>query len=148
MSLEKFKPKLEILKQKLQTGKDFNEIVDYFYTHFGENLQFMNLGTGIDHELLRTVVAEVMQNVVKPTKTVAIVMQSRFIDVDGNFIHGPVNFGDYLLSVLYFRDIDMGLVAVTQPGKSPMCLYCRFSVMPLKGKKSTPYLPPKGKSPN
>ncbi len=98
------------LKEKTRQAQDFGDPWNYFFDHLGENDAFLASGEPVSHPLLSAVVAQIAQQIFK--KTVAP-DDALFIRVPGeDFIHGACFVGGRMLTLFYFEDIDLGLLAV------------------------------------
>jgi hypothetical protein len=123
--------KLTDLKSKLQSAKEFIKVWEFFLDHFGEKPAFIKLGHQVRDEFLETIFAQVARQLFHG-------------DVDWNqiiftglpehhFIHGGGIVNGGLLNVLYFDDIQVGLLCGTMPFKSNEVKFARFSGRKLPG---------------
>ncbi len=104
MNLEK----LNILKQKLQQAGDFNEVWVYFFDELGCQPGFMNHGDVLEDESLSSIIQAVGEKLLKYSSEMEVMLKSI---PEYNFVHGGFLQGNKMVSVIYFDDIDMGLMA-------------------------------------
>lgn len=116
-TLMNFSKKLLTLKQKLTSAKNFNEPWEYFFHHFSDDPSFIDLGELTTNPTIKAMVVAVGE-IVFNTKTVEI-HQPFFTEIRRlNFIHGICFAEGCLVSLFYYTDIDMGLMAIAMPDGS------------------------------
>lgn len=126
--------KLQILKEKIQTTKDFDEPVHYFFDHFADHKEFIDMSVETEDELLETILLGIGQEVFK--KKDIQIQQKLFLTVEGyNFIHGPVIIENRMMSFVYFPDIRLGVFSIHLPTQ---IMYGRMNAMHLKNFKMPP----------
>ena len=117
---------LDVLKQKLLTASEFADVLDYFYTHFGEHREFIAMGDRVDHPMLEAILGEIVKQFFPEPKVGG--MRLTRLD-EPQFIHGGFTVNRHLANVIYFEDICKGLLAVvTGPTDTKII---RFSGQPL-----------------
>jgi hypothetical protein len=117
------------LKQKLQYEEDLTRIWLYFMDHFAEVGEFMALGEEARHPLVEAVVAQIGQQLFGADGAVSRLLLNQIAEQD--FIHGGFALGGRLGGVIYFDDLRMGLLMVTDHPPSIEVKYARFSGRPL-----------------
>jgi hypothetical protein len=116
--------RLEELKRVMTSAKDLSKIFYYFLDHFGEDEAFLELGKPGPHKELESLMSVTAGQMLKTT---VIVMENLLIAVPGTqFIHGACRINGRPANVLYFEDIQVGLLVMLPVGKGPM-LQSRFS---------------------
>ena len=117
--------KLLILKDKLIKSKDFKEPSDYFLTHFGENPEFIKMGTPADCDFLRPIVQGLGSALLKKTPTDIRLALTEIAEY--RFIHGACCIDGRLANLIYFREIDMGILSLLQSDPPCGVQMARFS---------------------
>jgi hypothetical protein len=115
---------LATLKDKLLHAEKFDTVFAYFLDHFGEDPLFIAMGEPAESPMLEAVIAQLGVQVLHYRDGVTNLFLTRL--ADRRFIHGGGRLGDYLLTVFYFEDIQMGLACAVAPG-SEQTQYMRFS---------------------
>jgi len=113
------------LKLRLQSAKNFGEVWHFFLDHFGENEAFMAKGERVRHPLVEGVVEQVAKQVLKRSIDAKQILLTKL--ADDRFIHGSGLFGGTLIAVMYFEDIDAGMLSLTTLG-SEKSGFIRFSL--------------------
>ena len=104
----KYKKALEDLKAFLQSGDNFLEIFEQFFT-LTETTDFIDHGTAKSDKVLGKIILTVIEHVfgkVNAFETILIHLP------EYRFYHGPIKVNDTQGSFFYFEDISMGLVTV------------------------------------
>jgi hypothetical protein len=121
---------LQELKVKLINDKNLLSIWGFFLDHLHNDPSFMDLGGAAEHELLQDAVPRMCaQMYPRP----AMLCQMRLVRLaDWQFIHGTVNLDGRVGGVLFFEDVQIGLLAVSDhfPSDETKCI--RFSAQPFK----------------
>lgn len=126
--------KLQTLKEKIRTTKDFDEPVHYFFDHFADHKEFINMSVETEDELLDQIILGVGQEVFK--KKNITIQQKLFLTVEGyDFIHGPVIIENRMMSFVYFTDIRLGVFSIHLPTQ---VMYGRMNALSLKNFKMPP----------
>jgi len=122
--------KLTDLKERIETGKDLSDAWVYFFDNFGEDPAFSQLGgLARNTENLETVIAQIGQEIFQ---TDVALSQTIFTELpEQQFIHGVCFINGHMANILYFRDIDMGTVAIVTENSEMM--FARFACIPLQG---------------
>lgn len=119
---------LETLKEKLQTAKDFSDVLDYFLTNFGEKRAFIDLGERTEEPFLALVLEQIAKQLFKkgPARIEQLLLTRL---ADQQFIHGGFLVNGHLGTVMYFEDVPIGLAVVSALGGQTH--YARFTGRPL-----------------
>lgn len=120
---------LPILKMKLTTATQFNEVFDYFFDEFGENRIFLDISVPYpNYEMLQNVLAHSVGRILKTNRIV--IRNGVFLHIPEypSFVHGTGRFNEYLSNFFYFEDIDMGMLAMVLSPNDPMTQLIRFSM--------------------
>jgi hypothetical protein len=117
--------RLDTLKSQLLQATDFLPVFDYFMTHFGENPQFMTMGERTRHAVVEATIAETFQRLYGtplPAGQLLLTLLPK-----QRFVHGGGFFDGKVVTVLYFDDLQMGLLAVAMPFGSSEIKLARFT---------------------
>jgi hypothetical protein len=117
--------KLLVLKDKLIKAKDFKEPCDYFLTHFGENPDFIKLGAAADSEFLLPIIEELGKALLKHRPTDIRLAITEIAEYQ--FLHGACFLDGRIANLMYFKDIDMGILSLLQAGPPMGVQMARFS---------------------
>ncbi len=121
--------RLDELKRKLQNDRDLAPIYEFFLDHFGEKPEFHDEGTRTRHEFLESVVAQVVCQALQK-KNCALVGLTMTEIPDRSFIHGGFLAEGRVGGLLWFDDIETGLVALCALNKDES-KFARFKGKPL-----------------
>ncbi|HMV49154.1 MAG TPA: hypothetical protein PLD20_22450 [Blastocatellia bacterium] len=130
--------KLDELKEKMQTVEEFGEAWNFFFDHFGENNEFMNMGHPTKNKLVNKLLKEVLKKVGRQHLNKASVLVSNMLLIEipkRHFFHGPAMVDNYMASLFYFEDLKMGMISLARLG-SGWVHYARFSTLDVTGNKS------------
>jgi len=117
--------RLNTLKSQLLQATDFMAVFEYFMTHFGENPQFMAMGKGTRHAVIEAAVAQTFQRLYGQPLPVGQLLLTML--PKQHFVHGGGFYGEKLVNVLYFDDLQMGLLAVATPFGTSAIKLARFT---------------------
>ncbi len=119
------------LKEKLVRAKEFQPVMDYFLTEFGENMGFLGLGKPIQSELLQRAIVAIGKQIF-PDARALVFDRICLIELPGHqFIHGGFSLNGCQSMLIYFDDVQMGLIAVALSMSGEM-RFARFSTELLK----------------
>jgi hypothetical protein len=126
--------KLQTLKEKIQTTKDFDEPVHYFFDHFADHKEFINMSVETEDKILDEILIGIGRQVFKKKKIT--IQQKLFLTIEGyDFIHGPVIIENRMMSFVYFRDIRLGVFSIHMPTE---VMYGRMNAVALENFKLPP----------
>lgn len=129
--------RLQDLKQKLLHDAELAPVWLFFMNQFVDEPEFISLGEPVSHPFVEAVVEEVGRQLFGAK---AAVSNLRLTQIgEQQFIHGGFGMGGHLGGVIYFEDVQMGLVSVAEMPPSIDVKYARFSGQPIR-KRSTPSL--------
>jgi hypothetical protein len=130
---------LDVLKRKLATSSDFMEPWRYFLDCFAEDATFMRLGDRHKGSDLEGVIAAISGKLLSQNVSVD---QALLTEIEGHeFVHGVCVVGGKMAGVIFFKDIDMGLLAITMSNRGGEILLSRFSTGRGTGWSELPAMP-------
>jgi hypothetical protein len=116
--------KLYQLKEKLQKETDLSKIWLYYMDEFGDVPEFSDLGEPVRQDSLLAVITQVCQQIFgKPIHINDIL--TIYIK-EYKFYHAPFMANNHIGGVIFFEDINTGLIAVTSAA-SNLAKYSRFT---------------------
>jgi len=117
---------LETLRDKIVNGKDFADIFEYFYDHFGENTEFLDEGEPANDQLLVGLLGKIGGAIFKTDR---VRLDNLFLIriPEYHFIHGGFTMNGAISSVIYCTDLQKGIVVVHRPKSNPPTHFARFS---------------------
>ena len=119
---------LATLKDKLLHADEFGTVWKYFLDHFGEDPAFIALGEPTAQPFLEAVFAEVGRQLFQ--RPVAV-RHLRLIRLpEEGFIHGGAVLDGKPANVLYFEDVQVGMLAFVWSVAPGEMKYARFSARP------------------
>jgi hypothetical protein len=118
--------KLDQLKEKLQQEKDLSKIWLYYMDEFGDRPEFSDIGEPVQQDSLLAVITQVCQQIFgKPINIndndILIIYIKEY-----KFYHAPFMTNNHIGGVIFFEDINTGLIAVTS-ATSKLAKYSRFT---------------------
>jgi hypothetical protein len=116
---------LATLKDKLANATDFGDVWTYFFDHFGEDREFIDQGDRADHPFLEAIIAQIGEELFGCKVAVENLLLTRLPDHD--FYHGGFTFAGRMGNVIYFDDVQTGLLAVLMAGGSSETKMVRFT---------------------
>lgn len=120
------------LKEKILGAENFNEPWEYFFDHFSENPAFMNMGEKTQSSLLQSILEEVGERLFRQKVKVTDMMLTEI--PQHNFVHGACFVQGRLASVLFFKDIKVGMLSILGSAQSHEVSMIRFTGVELQGK--------------
>jgi hypothetical protein len=122
--------KLNTLKEKIVGAENLNEPWEYFFSNFGDNPDFLNFGSRADNFVLETVIEKIGEKLLQQDVTVSNLLLTEIPEYQ--FIHGACFIHGRLMSIIFFRDIDMGLLSIVRSMNSFEISIVRFSSIQIK----------------
>ena len=117
---------LETLRFKISTAKDFSEVFEYFFDHFGEDPKFFDAGEPAENDLLLQLLGQIGGQIFKTDRVK--LDNLRLIRVkEYNFIHGGMTINGAMANVIYCEDLQQGLLCLFRPTVKPPTQFVRFS---------------------
>ncbi len=142
--LFKFEKSLLTLKDMITIADDFKEIYNYFFDHLGDDLDFLDLGKRSKNPFLKQVLGVIGEQLFKEKVEITQLMLTKI--PKHSFYHGPCLMNGKMASVLFFEDIDMGLLSVVMSLGSYRTDFIRFSSIQMENGKDVIYCAPKSKT--
>lgn len=121
--------RIQELKHMLLHDKDLAPVWLYFMDHFAEDPEFIALGERVDHPLIEVVLDQVSKQLFPRDGKVVRVILTQL--QEPKFLHGGFFMGLRPGGVIFYEDVNMGLVAVPDLPPSIEVKYARFSSRPL-----------------
>ena len=122
---------LATLKEKLVSAGDFAEVMDYFMTEFGEQMEFLDKGTRVNNEVLESILCEIGKQIF-PNAPAVVLSHAIFVEIPVyHFTHGGLRLNGHLSTMFYFSDVQVGMLAVATSMTGPTN-FLRFSGKLLK----------------
>jgi hypothetical protein len=116
---------LTTLKEKLVNAEEFHEVMTYFFDHFGDDPHLFEFGERVDHSLLEAILQAVGEQLFGHRVEVDRLIMTRLPEYQ--FVHGGGFLGGKIMTVLYFEDINKGLLAVAWGGRTGETKFVRFT---------------------
>ena len=129
---------LETLKQKLGSATDFGDVQSYFFDHFGEDAEFMKLGEATDHPFLEQVFVQVCARLFPSHVVLTRMLFTRL--AEQHFVHGGLTINGRLATVMYFEDVQLGMLVIAAPRPGANNDYVRFTGRPALPRDAKPSL--------
>jgi hypothetical protein len=124
---------LDSLKEKLVTARDFGRVFDFFLRNFGEKPEFLTLGESVRAPDLEELLRQIGRQMFGGDVPLGDLRMLRL--PEQGFIHGGCSLNGRLATVIYFEDIQTGLLAVAASVSPPETKLARFS---LRGRTGIP----------
>jgi|LGVE01.1.fsa_nt_gb hypothetical protein len=132
--MDKFEKELLTLKDKLLTAKDFREPYQYFFDNLAENSIFLGLGKRAKNPLLKKILTIIGKELFKEDVTVTNLLLTKIRK--HHFYHGPCFIQGKMAGVIFFEDIDMGMLSIVMSLKSYETSIVRFSSVKMESDKT------------
>ena len=116
---------LETLKEKLADATDFTDVWNYFFDHFGEDLEFIDAGDRAAHPFLTAIIAQIGIELFGRKVRVEDLLLTHL--PDHAFYHGGFTIGGRLGNIIYFDDVQTGLLAVIMSPATNETKFVRFT---------------------
>lgn len=135
---------IERFKSMVVNATDFSEPMNFFMDHLVPDDHFMDAGAVSQNAkvvaIFRTV-CEMLYQQEKPGHT-ETVHQSLIIRVKAfDFFHGSCQIGRSMVVLIYFKDIDQGMAALTDISGTGMTHFSRFTAHQFSGKEPPNFVP-------
>jgi hypothetical protein len=116
--------KIHQLKEKLQQEKDLSKIWSYYMDEFGDIPEFSDFGEPVQQDSLLAVITQVCQQIFGKPININDILTIYIKEY--KFYHAPFMANNHIGGVIFFEDINTGLIAVTSAG-SKLAKYSRFT---------------------
>jgi hypothetical protein len=128
--------KLQTLKDMVMTATELGKPWDYFFDHFGADREFIALGKRVKKAPLLTGILEMVGGQILGEK--AGVTELKLTSLrKRDFVHGACYINGRLVAVLYFTDVKMGMLSISDPTARPyntfFARFTNFGVVPDDG---------------
>ena len=118
--------KLQELKSLIQTAEEFSEPWEFFFDHFGDHPEFLDLGKPVKSVLLTKLCKMVAKKLYGSSGQV---VQKRWVFLKPHrFLHGTAIVGGQMVMAIYFTDIEMGLLSFQTPQGSQLMRFTSHAV--------------------
>lgn len=129
--MQNFDTEMATLKNLLQTSENFRDVVDYFFTNLTERFPaFMGAGKRAKNPLIRKTVELIGNQVFQKKVTVSYLILLKLSKY--RFYHGSCFIEGKMCNILYFEDIDMGMVGISNLSSGEVH-FTRFTCLRAKG---------------
>ena len=128
--------KLSVLKEKLISAKDFKDPWNYFFDYFGEDPAFLQLGHQSRDPNLKIIFEGIGKQLFQKKVKVTNLLLTEIAEY--SFFHGACFIQGRIATILFFKDIDKGLLAISMSRGSSAVSLVRFSSLKIEsGSAST-----------
>ncbi len=135
---------LDQLKAMVANATDLSEPMYFFMDHLVPDDRFMDAGAVSQNARVTTVfhtVCQMLYHQEEPSHT-ETVRQSLIIRLKAfDFFHGSCHIGRDMATLIYFKDIDQGMAAMTQLSGTGMTYFSRFTAHQFSGKEAPNFVP-------
>ncbi len=124
--MEKYQAEIAKLKEMLQTEEEFGKVMRYFFDELGDHQDFIDRGKRAKHRLLKDAVQVVAEQVLGEN---GVVVEHLLLTklAKSKFYHGGCFVRGRVANVIYFEDIDMGMVGILMSGEASFMHFARFT---------------------
>jgi hypothetical protein len=112
--------RLNTLKTQIVEAKQFDKPFNYFFDHFGEVREFIHVGERTQSPLLDEVLKRLGENLYGEGAPYVPGILTEIKEY--HFIHGNCFLAGRLAVLIFFTDLDMGLLSVAEPGKGALMM--------------------------
>ena len=117
--------KLDTLREKVASARNLNDPWEFFFNHFGDDPSFLDFGSPTKNFVLETVIEKIGEKVLRHDVHISNLLLTEISEY--NFIHGACFIEDKLTSIIFFEDIDTGLLSIVKSLDSFEISIVRFS---------------------
>ncbi len=142
--MAKFEKELATLKYMLMTADEFKDVYGYFFDHLGENSDFLKLGKRSKHPLLKKILETVGEQLFGKKVMITKLLLTKI--PKHRFYHGPCFINGKMAGVLFFEDIDMGMLSVLMSMETYTTHFVRFSSIQMESGGDVFVCAPKSKT--
>jgi hypothetical protein len=127
------------LKHKLLYEKQLSQVWSFFMDQFADHEEFAGFGAPASHPFVETVLTQLGQQLFGRDGSISGLILRW--DAQHQFLHGGFNMGGRTGGVIFFGDIQTGMVAVPEGPPSIDVKYARFSGTPMPKHRSSEFSP-------
>lgn len=135
--------KLVQLKHLLQTATDLRQPSEFFWEELASEPSFMSAGKIGTSVRLQRIIERAASHVLGGEQDAGMLMLLRIPRY--SFWHGSCVFDGRISQVMYFDDIEQGLLTILEDPVTGMTRYVRISTLPVEGNGSAIPINPKDK---
>jgi hypothetical protein len=122
------KQHIDRLKELLLRSSDFTQPMDYFLQHVITDAEIVRTSQPVASDLLLHVILELVK---RHYGQELFVLTPFFLHAaEYRLWHGGCHLGSYVTHVLYFDDVNTGILSIMKPQDPASVEYLRFSVVP------------------
>jgi hypothetical protein len=131
---------LNVLKLKMAEEKEIAVAYNYFFDHFGENDEFLDVGKPARNEVLEAVLGQTVAQIMNLKSPFTIQKLVMIHLPDHAFYHGGCFIGGRMVNFIYFDDIQLGCIALAYKIGNSSVQMLRFStrILPQQTYDTTP----------
>ena len=127
------------LKKRLIHETDLSKVWSYYMDNFADFPEFIEQGSPKPDEFLESILPQIcLQIFGKMTKITDLLP---IYIPEYQFFHAPFFANHHIGGLIYFEDIQTGLIAISPPPPDDMVKYSRFSTSPRPKDKGFSYSP-------
>ncbi len=123
--MDAFAQKIDTLKTMLVTEDKFDRTLGYFFDNLGYDRAFLDAGKPTTNQTLQDILKSLVTQACGEGS--AITQLKIFKAGKSKFIHGMCFINGGIGTVLFFEDLNVGLLAVSSPVSMSDISYIRFS---------------------
>ncbi|RJP29926.1 MAG: hypothetical protein C4527_10635 [Candidatus Omnitrophota bacterium] len=142
--MQPYKDKLKTLQKMLISEDNFNITFKYFFEQLGEDPSFIESSKKVKNPFLKSILKAIGKQIFNEEDAVAHLMLLKL--PKSSFYHGSCFIHGRMASIIYFEDIEMGMVAIYLGGASGNEMrLVRYSSTLIEGNQLAhkPFLPTK-----
>jgi len=117
--------RLKRLKIKLTTEKDFSDIWLFYMDHFADKPEFTEVGHPAENEQLQAILRQTCEYMLGRKIKVHDLLLIHIPEYQ--FFHGPFHIDSGIGGMIYYEDIQTGMLALTEFPPCDIVKYSRFS---------------------
>jgi hypothetical protein len=121
--------RLKELRKKLVIEKELSEVWEFYMEHFADHGAFASFGKLAENKFLDEVLKKLCAQLFGAQAEIGDFLLISIADYD--FFHGPFIVEGRIGGIIYFEDVNFGLIAVSESTTSDRVKYSRFS-MPMQ----------------
>ena len=125
---------LPTLQERLINAQDFSEVMNYFFDHFAENEEFMQLGHPQHSSLVETLIKEAAASALQTKVTIRELRLFRL--PKEKFYHGACFINGLIANLFFFEAIMTGMMAISMGNESSEIRFARITGIPVKSPKA------------
>ena len=117
---------LETLKMMVVEAEDFAEPWNYFFDHFGDHVEFLDMGKVVKAPMLTSLCKQLPEQVHGRTQPIRRKLFRHL--KEHKFVHGTANYDHEIIVLFYFTDIDMGMASLSTMRESKLIRFSAYQV--------------------